>query len=925
MIVEKNNLKLLADELIKEIKERKNPFETYTIIVPNLLLEQWFKSYWLLRSNAVLMNVEFKRLRPFLNEAFNNTGKELISSDMLATLIMKELYENKKEYKEFGNYIINKDSINSINLYDLAKNLAKIFISYEMDEFIPDGEQKKLLDEIKAKYSNYVFLSDILKNKPVSKTKTFVFGFRNIEKAYLKALENLNCTIYLQVVNDNNSINNIYSCASKEREIEYIHGEICKLLESDEKIYDIIVYAPNLTEYESTIKKVFSTGGNKDYPEVPYIILNSQADSSNAQLAINVLYNVLCMNQFTRYDLLKLLTNSNIQKARNIDNSKIEAIIEALDKMNVYRDNIKSDEWLYGIKRLLVSKLVGDSFNIENKVYIGDEPYLPYGSIQADDEAIVTLASIIEDITEFRNKFKDKKIYNKQDLEDLKQELNKWLFYSETEPNFYYNAALKAIDNFIENEMEVPFEIVFLTMIDSAKSISVYPSNMITGGVTFINYKEDNIVSSKHMFFIGMSSNNLPRRNIKDELDLRNDVESLAKIDRDVFKMLMNNASNTYATYLNINLQTLEDYKPSDLLNALEGNIPRLGLLETRKYSNLYTRREIEKKDYNIGLINSEELDIKENLYLPKMEYPSIVKYKDMATFIIENLMFKMNILFDDYDNSLEISTKEYEPIELDNLTKSNIKKEFFLKMIENEGSELNDDIINEILEKYRLTHAYPYCCKEEDIEKLISETKKHYDDLGSSFELKDPFELELNTNIDSNTINWKLICNSNYIICNENSKITFNYSKVKKIEKVKDFAELYIISLAYIAGINDNNDYVINLCNSKIKAIKDFSINKAQAINILNELYRGMYDYDDVKFRTFDVCYKASFDDIFNVEFGGVWEYFDDKNLVNVKEAAGYEKKEYESTEDNNIRNELIKFYKDNVLYVNIKEEEGK
>ena len=85
------------------------------------------------------------------------------------------------------------------------------------------------------------------------------------------------------------------------------------------------------------------------------------------------------------------------------------------------------------------------------------------------------------------------------------------------------------------------------------------------------------------------------------------------------------------------------------------------------------------------------------------------------------------------------------------------------------------------------------------------------------------------------------------------------------------------------------------------------------------------MYDYDDVKFRTFDVCNKASFDDIFNVEFGGVWEYFDDKNLVNVKEAAGYEKKEYESTEDNNIRNELIKFYKDNVLYVNIKEEEGK
>lgn len=932
MVIVENSLRNLADKLIEEITNRIDPFETYTIIVPNLLLEQWFKAYWLQKSKNVLMNVRFKRLRPFLVEVFNNTGKKIITTDKLTIDIMKELLENRSNYPLIEKYLLGVNKVNSINLYDLSLNLSKLFITYEKEGFIPNGEQRLLLDNIKKNNSEYAFLSDILNNSPKTNSKFFVFGFRKIEDAYMKALKKMNCMIYLQENDKQNVINkaNICSCASKEREIEYIHGEICKLLNNGEKVYDITVYAPNLKDYETIIKKVFSTGGNKNYPEVPYVIVNSNIDSTNASYAIDLLYNILYMNQLTRYDLLKLLTNTNIQKARNIDPSKIEIIMEALEQMNVYRDNLNSDEWLYGIKRLLIAKLIGDSSNIENKVIIGDEEYLPYGSIQMDDESIGILVSMINDINSFRNRFKGIDKYKTNDLVDLRKELDKWLFYSETEPNFYYHAAIKILDNMIEKGFAVPFEIVFLAMINASQTISIYPSNMVTGGVTFINYKEDSIISSKHMFLIGMSNNNLPRKNIKDELDLRSDVESITTIDRDTYKLLTNNADSIYVSYVNQNLQTLEEYNLSDLVltdqDALESEsdslkyTKTLGLLENRNYNQLFTKREIEKKDYNIGLVKSKE-DVYDdgNEILEKMEYPTSVKCKDISLFLKENFMFKMDKLFKEYDDSLENYRKEYEPLSLDPLIKSNITQSLLLKMIEKNNSQLSEEEVDEVINIFKLTHSYSYYCDSEDLHSLLLETKNYYDNLDKNISLGNPFELELVTNIDGIEYNWKLINNSEYIISvDEKNNITFNYARVKKIDSESKALDLYVISLANIANLCAN--YFDEVFTIYLGDKYSYSINCNQTIKILNNLYRMMFDYDDLKIRSLDVLKKDSFDDLIKNLNNDAWLYFNDKKLINARDSFGYIKEDYNSP-NQILRNELIEFLKDNILYIVDKE----
>lgn len=915
MFVTNNKLSLLSDKLIEEIKKRKNPFETYTIIVPNLILEQWFKTYWLQKENSVLMNIQFKRLRPFLSSIYNDPDRKIISYDELSIFILKELLDNAQEYPILGKYVTKNGSIDSINLYDITKNLAKTIFNYEKDAFAVTGEQKKLIDKVKAKYSDYAFLSDVIENDISIKTKVFVFGFRKIDPLYLHALEKLDCTIYLQTVGKDKKMHNIHSCASIEREIEYVHGEICKLLKNkNEKVYNITIYAPDLREYEATIKKVFSTADNKDYPEVPYIIQNSSSDSSNSSLVIETLYKILYMDQMTRNDLICLLSNRNVQKARGIDKSKINTIIDALDQMNVYRDNSVCNEWDYGIKRMLAAKLLGDSFNIENQVNVGDEVLLPYGNIMLDDETILVIVSAVEDIEMFRNRFKNKKVYNKDDLLDLKLELNKWLFYSESDPNFYYNAALEAIDNMIDNDIETPFEIVYLSMIDASKKISVNPSNMFTGGITFLNFQEDNIVSSKYMFLIGMSNNNLPRKNVDDELDERELVEPNFHIDQEVYKMLINNSDNVFVSYVNMDLETLEDYQPSSLLNYDKNSLISLGLLENRKYSELFTKREIDKKDYNENLVSPIAINSQENLNLPRIELPLSVKYKELSSFIKENLMSKMERLFKEYDDSYEKSVKEYEPIFCDNLTSSNIEKEILLSMIENKSVELSEGQINEITDRFKLTHSYPYSYKEKEINDLYNQAKKYYIGLGDSLLLGSPFEIEIHQNMDSNSNAWKLVVNSKFIISQNEDKITFNYARVKEIKKEVDGIDLYIISLAYIAKYADSKEYTIYLGNKY-----SYSINKQQAINILNSLYLGLFNFDDVKIKSLDVFDKNSFDELITAMVNGVWKYFDDIKLINPKENAGYDKKDYDSLNSNisELRKEICDFYKKNILYV--------
>lgn len=880
-IIKYDNLNIIADELIKEILNNKNPFNTYNIIFPNLILEQWFKTYWLKKTNKVLLNVKFTRLIPYINEAYNN-DIPLMTTDKMSLFIADILLNNKELFTEINNYY----DKNYVNLYDLSNNLARLFNKYENDCFKPLSWQKKLLDKIHEN-TNYTFLSEIINKPIVSDKKTYAIGFTSLDNIYYKALDKLNnITIYFQ--NEIKLDHDIYLCSasSKEREIEFIHDEICKLLENNVMLYDILVYAPRVAEYEGVIKKVFSTGGDKSFPLVPYVIMNNNRDLSNSGNAIALLYNILISDEFTRNDFYRLISNPNIQRSRGIDDSKIKDIINALDRMNVYRNNKKCDEWLYGIKRLLLSKLIGSSYN-DNYINLDGEIYLPYGSISMDDNTISIICDIVNDILEFRAN----KDYS---IDNIKLMLDKWLSYSinsDFEENYYYNKALNVLDFIKENNLILPKEIIFKAMIDSTKNINVTPSNIITGGVTFIDFSPKNVISSKYIFLLGMSENNLPRMDIDNELDERLIKESINKIDYDTYNFICNNASKLYISYVNIDLKSLQEFMPSPLVAKNKIDL-KLGLGEDRDYSMLYSKSEFNKKSYGINL--TKESNIIERKY-SSIELPKIVKYRELADFINEGLSAKIKRLISKNDNSLENSSKEYEPLKSSIDYKLNI--DLILKMIEEGTNELDEEIIYEIFNKYKITHDLAYL--DNDITSNVKACNNYYKSFVEGFNLYKPFTLDLSYN----DINWTIDIKDSFLL-SYNDGIYYFYSLYPNNDKsASNYTKIYLISLAYIVKENINNAII------KLNNIKEFEVSLNTAKDILNELY--------IKYNDYSSCYLTplnsyslnndQYDDVIKSTLTGPWRNFDDKNMLKIRDCCGYNRISFKEFWDK-YKNEIDK-----------------
>lgn len=867
--IKMNNLNSLADALINEILKNKDPFNTYIIIFPNLLLEQWFKSYWLQKSNKVLLNVNFTRIRPFISQAFGNE-KPIMTNDKMALIIADILYNNDSKYQEISSYYKG----NNTNLFDLSNKLSELFSKYELDCFIPSGWQKELLNEIKQNDS-YTFISDIINNEVVINNKVFVFGFTKLEKLYNKALSKINdCIVYYQENIPFNEKINICGAMSKEREIEYVHDEITKLLNSDVKMYDILVYAPNVSEYEAVIKKVFSTGGDKNFPSIPYVITSGNNGASNTSEAISILYKVLVSKQFTREDFYELISNLNVCKARNIDVNSINAIIDALSKMNVYRNNQKCDEWLYGIKRLLVSKIVGKEF-VNNVIELDDGKYLPYGNISLDDNTISKVVDIITDIIEF------KKLEN---INLIKHELDKWLSYSnEYEDNFYYRQALSILTIIQDKNLNIPLDIVLKAMINASKNLNVMPSNVINGGITFVNFNEKNILSSKYMFFIGLSNNNLPRMDKNDELDLRRERESITQSDINTFNYLNANSNNKYYSFVKVNLKSLEEYQVSSFVQNYEIN-KTLELSERRKYSELYSKSEFNKKSYNTNLTKVKEIVKRE--YNPS-EAPIQIKYKELSDYIEEGLKAKINKMFkgDDSSDILEKITNSYEPLEITSLVASNIAHDILYKMLETNTSDLDEELIDDVKKQYKLRHDLPYVTN--DIDEQIKQAREYYKAIKPSRPIP-----KYTVTLDK----FELVVDDEFIHTLENGIHYFYDTKVKDYKKASSFARIYIKSLSYLVKEEKNfgydNNITISLCNKK-----EFQCNSNKAKEILERLYEK-YTNNEMIISPIDAYnVKDYYELIASLKNKyGYWNYFSDKLLFNEREDIGVTKETFES-----------------------------
>ena len=468
-IIKSTRLEDLAKDLIAQIKANENPFDTYTIIVPNMMVEQWFKAFWMKNTTDALMNVKFDRMRPFIYNVFDIKEEDnIFNEDNLKTFIITLLlkYENNidAKYPDIFKYIHTTSGNNSINLYEIAREMASLFIKYDISKTVLAEEdwENKLRKELINEY-NYVFLGDKINTmidhsqKIISGENIFYFGFQMFENLYIDIIKYLakdnNVFVYKQYTekpeDDVFNADEIFKetqpkkvsydipeleqgvlceAATLEREIEFVHSEICHLIDEAEesgkffRFGDVIVLAKDISKYSPYIKKVF-TECDSNYPNIPFVIYEPTETDSLVASALKILYKYLTSGYLTKLDFYDLMSNKMVQGVRGLSDEMLDVIMHALDNMNVYRNNEREDDWLYGLKRLLLSTMLGSDSSLDNKVELSFEEktktYVPFDNMELTNGIITKFADAIKDLESlFLNLKKNK--YDKSDLVILK-------------------------------------------------------------------------------------------------------------------------------------------------------------------------------------------------------------------------------------------------------------------------------------------------------------------------------------------------------------------------------------------------------------------------------------------------------------------------------------------------------------------------
>ena len=917
-------LSSLADNLISSvIRNKTDCFDETVVVFPNLIIEQWFKAYWLKTQNDnVLMNVSFKTLNEIMPKIIEGRNYKVISKSNLKILILSVLSNDDKniipqEYKDYY-----KD--NPIKLNDFASTLVKLFLEYYEDDFFNSETFKN---------SNlFNFYSEILllcnkhnfgtlespKAKKCNSKKIYLFGFNKLNMVHQRLIEECDYIEDYSLEKDNstNKKIEIISAPSKLREIEYVHSSICKLIKDGAKATDFYVVSPNINEYANEIERVFNQN-DIDYPSIPYSLRKTSDIQNDVIDAVKKLFDIGKNGNFTRLDFYNLISNPVIKLVRKLNDDQIEDIMRAVVNLNIFRDHPLLNDWTYFKNRILLSKISSINFD-DNIVKMSDSDYIPYSNISFDDDLINKVVGIIDDLYELIDLFKRNEYLSNSLIDEIKSKLDKWIYLEDN--NAYlkqYSKILMVLNSFKEvDNKNLNVDNLFYVIFDDGNMSSMQKNTAFTSGVTFADFNINSIVSSKYIYFLGASSNNIPVAEIKSELDLREKEKN--NDDELCLSLLYQNASEKmFVSFTNIDLETDEEFYLSPIVDLLlkRGigcNLIKADLDETRPYDDLFTRKEFGDKDYYQNLLSLTQSSVKAITPSEPIFYETISARK-LADYLSEPLSAKIKNIFN-YNDDLQDDIKdEYEPFSPNNLDKSNVVNHLIIEKITNryekekflKYADLNN-FIPTVTKNYELNVLNSY---DKIANKAIDYIKEN---ATAGIEIKENYSLKL---FDDNK-EWNLLINNAYVKSTNKNEISYFElkEKIKREISITDFMNLYIIALADVITLNTNETYHIILCkndqmptdkNPYRKGKWEFDINSDKAKEILNEIHRRMGDYScnialpvkNIKGVKDGLTTFEKYKDCFFGEHGS-WKYFDYKNMFSPEQDLGFNHYSYNKTD---------------------------
>lgn len=945
IIFEEFNLNKLGEELVKVIKSRKNIFIPIRVIVPNNKVEQWFKSYWLKHHSEVLMNISFELID---NALFNLIEKpnsyKLITREQLRSLIIKLISEkNDISFPDnIKNYIFKDKKLDHIRLYDLSNKLSQLYLEYEQDLNEIYGWEKELYDLVieEALKLNLVTLSSLFNNEQTIrdyKYEIYFFGFNKFTKLQEKIINTISLKNDIKILSlkQNPHLDNdflLMTAPSRLREIEAVHSKICELLKDENnKLSDFLVLASDISLYEGVIPRIFNQD-NINFPNIPYVINDRKRVNTSVNLGLKKLFEILNKKFYTRLDFFNLINNKDIQESRGITELDIINWSKAIIDMNVYRNNNNCDDWDYAKKRVLIAKISGINDINNNIVELSNDKYLPFSSIDFDDESIIRFVDAIDDLSFWLKTISNIEYINNDNLLLIKGQLDKWFSKKDVngfENNRYYKKIINCIDFLLNIELPndvIPLNTLFYILLDVTTVTQVNNGDYFTRGITFSDFDDKAILSAKYIFFLNASSSEFPKPVVKSELDLRDyDITNIEDIENSFFIQCQNATEKFFISYVNKDLKTDEDYYPSSFILKLKQRVnlitKELSLDETRSWTELFTKKEYKNKNYYLSLLKTKDSDDIKNEQEYQSDTIKKIRVKDMAEFLEEPLKTKAKRLFGREDAIDEDLKEEFEPFEIDNITNSVLTKKICIVILNNQKEIEDDDNFPELFERFNLEHKLPNVYSTFNLisyYEVLDDSKniiKHIKEVTS--ELPIPKKLD-DLPLEIGNSQWILTCDQEVCIYEEGT--TRTYLQIKRLPtraKESDFLYLYVISLMDIASL-DGGSYDIVLDRGNVRT---FSITRDRAKELLNNIYNAMNDYelDNNVYLPINIFenkkIKSLYDLIDNLtqKDGSPWSYFDDKKLFDYDSQLGYESKgffkRFKEKRDEHIK--LIAYYK--------------
>lgn len=543
----------------------------------------------------------------------------------------------------------------------------------------------------------------------------------------------------------------VKSAPTKIREIEYLHSDICKLLQGGARIEDILVVSPCLDEYRTAIKMVFDQtpvkqkkeektkekkkkGKDKEsdgFLHVRFAIVDSPAKASLTENALQSLFDVLNRGSISRPEFFSLVRNPVVQQVRGISDDDVANWENWIVETNTYRDRKASHkkDWLHSVNRLLLSHMTRKNVKWSDCEDL-DETKPFYDIASGDKASLCRFVQCVEDLEEWIEN------YNKPvtDLDSLTEALGKWIrmqkapdsMKSET---FVYQRVVATIEQLRYQQdaglKEIPLKIVAQSLLAGAEGTEYSCGNLFVNGITFMKFAPNRTVPVKHLFFIGADSASFPGAKRHNTLDLRKscppwpgDDSPIAKNRYAFLCQLMSASESFHLSYVGKDIKKDAELYPSSVISDLQKFVSEalkntkytwkteeLPLDETRDPSELFTKKSIRNKIAYVNMVtgkkpNNPPKDDNEGASAKNdaeknggknddlfVKPPDRVSFYQLRKFLEDPFQFHVGRSLSDEDDE-NVEQELFEPVSLNRLDESIILKKAIAAELSEDAGE---------------------------------------------------------------------------------------------------------------------------------------------------------------------------------------------------------------------------------------------